>query len=242
MAETFRKADVEVRTASNGEEAIAACRETDFKLVFMDCQMPVVDGFEATATIIDEAKAAQRDVPAIIALTADATQKTRRRCLEVGMVDYLVKPLDFNRLQQVLSNWVPDLPLSIIPGGTSAPVLPLAGPQGAAAEVISSQVLARLREHVGDLTRVAAIFLRSLDSRLAELEEAVRRKDAAGIQKVAHTMKGSCSQFGAEELARLCMLAEGMGKSGNLQRIDGLSAQIAAEAARVKHFFDEQLA
>jgi CheY-like chemotaxis protein/nitrogen-specific signal transduction histidine kinase/HPt (histidine-containing phosphotransfer) domain-containing protein len=241
MAETFRRSGVEVVLAANGREAIELCRHNRFDLVFMDCQMPVIDGYEATRTILDEGKQHRRTTPPIVALTADATTAARKRCQEVGMVDYLVKPLDFNRLQQVLSRWLPQMRGSVVPktasGNTMDGELTAAGEK----KVVNSAVLLRLREHVGDVTPVVAVFLRSLDRRLIELQRAVADRDAQAINKVAHTMKGSSSQFGAEELAGLCLLAEQIGKSGNLQQIGHIVEQITRAVGQVKQFFTEQL-
>jgi len=107
--------------------------------------------------------------------------------------------------------------------------------------VVNRTSLLRLREHVGDITPVVGVLLRSLDRRLAELEKAVAERDAQAINKVAHTMKGSCSQFGAEELSGLCSLAEQMGKNDNLRQAEKILVQITQAVHRVKQFFTEQL-
>ncbi len=239
MAETFRHAGDEIMMACDGQEAVDLCRTNRFNLIFMDCQMPVVDGFAATLAIQEEAASNQRKAPPIVALTADATLAAQKRCQEVGMVDYLIKPLDFNKLQAVLSHWLPELRPSIVPKSLARKELEggLTGIQVA----VNTAVLQRLREHVGNITPVIGVFLRSLDRRVTELDRAVQARDAEAINKVAHTMKGSSSQFGAEDLAQLCLLAEHMGKSGNIQQIDRIFTQIVQAVARVKHFFAEQL-
>jgi CheY-like chemotaxis protein/nitrogen-specific signal transduction histidine kinase/HPt (histidine-containing phosphotransfer) domain-containing protein len=241
MAETFRHAGVEIVLAENGQEAIELCRSNRFNLIFMDCQMPVKDGFAATRTILEEAERNQRKPPPIIALTADATASAKKRCQEVGMVDYLIKPLDFKKLQAVLSSWLPELRASVVPKSLAATPADGDSPTIDGTVVINTAVLSRLREHVGNITPVAGVFLRSLDRRVAELERAVQARESAAINKVAHTMKGSSSQFGAEELAHLCLLAENMGKNGNIAQIDRIFAQIVQAVTRVKHFFAEQL-
>lgn len=239
MAETFRHAGVDIVLACNGQEAVDLCRTNRFNLVFMDCQMPLVDGFTATKTILEEAQRNRRPAPPIVALTADATVAAQKKCQDVGMVDYLVKPLDFNTLQTVLSHWLPELRFSVVPKASAA--------NGEAARetknvaVVNTAVLQRLHEHVGNIAPVATVFLHSLDRRVAELKRAVEARDAGAINKVAHTMKGSSSQFGAEDLAHLCLLAEHMGKSGNIQQIDLIFAQIVQAVALVKQFFTEQL-
>ncbi len=240
MKETFRNTGVEIVTASNGQEAIDACRKFRFNLILMDCQMPVVDGFSATRTILEET-AGDAQGPAIVALTADATAVTKKRCQEVGMVDYLVKPVDFNKLQEILSDWLPELQTSIVPGTGGKTFDEAPKGQNSGGAVINTVVLERLREHVGNIGPVAGVFLRSLERRIAELEQAIQRNDADAINKVAHTMKGSSSQFGAEELTHLCLLAENMGKSGNLQQIERIFTQIVAAVGKVKRFLAEQL-
>ena len=238
LAETFRRTEIDIALARNGQEAVELCRGNRFDLILMDCQMPVLDGFAATRTIIDEASQHKRQPPPIVALTADATAAARKRCQAVGMVDYLLKPLDFAQLQAVLNRWLPELRTSIVPCATAD----TAGVQASGEPVVVNiAVLQRLREHVGNIGPVIGVFLRSLDRRLVELERAVQARNAEAIDKVAHTMKGSSSQFGAEELAQLCKVAEQMGKNGNIQQIDRLFAQITRSVARVKQFFAEQL-
>ncbi|MGE4558765.1 MAG: ATP-binding protein [Desulfobulbus sp.] len=239
MAETFRRAGVEVVPATNGREAIELCRNNRFNLIFMDCQMPVIDGYDATKIILEEAEQRRQPSPPIVALTADATTAARKRCQEVGMIDYLIKPLDFNRLQEVLSRWLPELRTSVVPKSAVREKKGEQADAGGGAAVINAVSLQRLREHVGDITPVVGVFLRSLDRRLAELRKAVAEQDAQEVNKVAHTMKGSSGQFGAEELAGLCLLAEQMGKSGNLRQGERILEQINGAVARVKQFFSE---
>ena len=238
LAETFRRTEIDIVLARNGQEAVDLCRANRFDLILMDCQMPVLDGFAATRAILDEAGQYKRQPPPIVALTADATAAARKRCQAVGMVDYLLKPLDFKQLQAVLNRWLPELRTSIVPS-TAADTAETRTPGEPV--VINTAVLQRLREHVGNIGPVIGVFLRSLDRRLVEMERAVQAKNAEAIDKVAHTMKGSSSQFGAEELAQLCKIAEQMGKSGNIQQVDRLFAQITRSVARVKQFFAEQL-
>ncbi len=105
---------------------------------------------------------------------------------------------------------------------------------------VNTAVLQHLRQHVGNITPVVGVFLRSLDRRVTELDRAVQARDAEAINKVAPPMKGSSSQFGAEDLAQLCLLAERVG-GGNIQQIDRIFTQIVQAVARVKHFFAERL-
>jgi CheY-like chemotaxis protein len=91
--------------AVNGAEAVTAAAARSYDLILMDCQMPVMDGFEATRRI-REAQAGARRVP-ILAMTANAMQGDRERCLQVGMDDYLPKPVTLDALRVALQRWLP---------------------------------------------------------------------------------------------------------------------------------------
>ena len=241
LAETFRQARADLVTANNGRQAVDACRAGRFDLVFMDCQMPEMDGFEATATILADCAAKRLRPPVIIALTADATEAGRQRCLEVGMADHLVKPLDFAQLRRVLDQWLPELGGPITPKSGCRPIVPDEPAANEDAAVINTVVLDRLREHVGDIRPAVDIFLRSLDIRINDLHRALERGDAEAVARVAHTMKGSSSQFGAEEFSRLCLQAENMGKTGTIRQPDRLFAAMVAAAGKVRRFLSERL-
>lgn len=241
LAETFRQARADLVTANNGRQAVDACRAGRFDLVFMDCQMPEMDGFEATATILADCAAKRLRPPVIIALTADATESGRQRCLEVGMADHLVKPLDFAQLRRVLDQWLPELGGPITPKSGCRPIVPDEPAANESAAVINTVVLDRLREHVGDIRPAVDIFLRSLDIRINDLHQALERGDAEAVARVAHTMKGSSSQFGAEEFSRLCLQAENIGRTGTIRQPDRLFAAMVTAAGKVRRFLSERL-
>ncbi|MCX5760153.1 MAG: response regulator, partial [Gemmatimonadetes bacterium] len=91
--------------AANGEQAIAASADAVFDVIFMDCQMPVLDGYAATAAIRRREGDARRTP--IIAMTANAMPGDRERCLSAGMDDYLAKPIDDARIRGALERWIP---------------------------------------------------------------------------------------------------------------------------------------
>lgn len=101
----LEKLGSQVDVAENGRQAIEMLEEASYSLVFMDCQMPVMDGYEATAHIRKLDREIKR-VP-IIALTAHAMKGDRERCLEAGMDDYISKPVNKKTLQIVLERWLP---------------------------------------------------------------------------------------------------------------------------------------
>jgi PAS domain S-box-containing protein len=134
MLETFH---YRIDTAENGREALAAVERAEYSLIFMDCQMPEMDGFTATRLIRErEAKSAQEShvnvdrsvshVP-IVALTAHAMEGDRELCLAGGMDDYLTKPFTLSQLEEVLARWVPKKRFSQVEGAGVSPSAPLRG-------------------------------------------------------------------------------------------------------------------
>jgi CheY-like chemotaxis protein len=94
-----------VDAVNNGEEALAALRERHWDLVLMDCQMPEMDGYQATR-LIRQSPGPARDVP-IVALTASAIEGDRQKCLDAGMNDYLSKPIEPGSLARIVERWLP---------------------------------------------------------------------------------------------------------------------------------------
>jgi len=102
----LERAGCNVTAVENGHEVIDAFKTEDFDIIFMDVQMPELDGFQATARIRELEKESSRYTP-IVAMTAHAMKGDRERCLEAGMDDYISKPLRRERLYAVLDRWTP---------------------------------------------------------------------------------------------------------------------------------------
>ncbi|WP_456387494.1 ATP-binding protein [Desulfolithobacter sp.] len=234
VEEIFKRSGVVPTVVSSGMEAVDRCLKEKFDLIFMDCQMPDMDGFQTAVQIRANAESRGVRCPVIIALTADITEETRRRCQRCGMEGYLAKPFSRRDLQQVLDTW-------LSPG-----VIQVALEEGAdekesfqrdsagKTEVVDQVVIDRLIRNVGKIDRVVNVFVADLENRIQQMEEAIRAGDREGLQRAAHTLKGSCSQFGARQLTRLCLQAEQMGQDGNLGNIWPLIGQIGREAEMVR--------
>ena len=104
---TLEKMGCKVELAGNGLEAVSAVEKKQYDLIFMDCQMPVMDGYEATVKIRKKSSGKEMEYVPIVALTAHAMKGDRERCLAVGMDDYIAKPFDEQQLERVLLKWVP---------------------------------------------------------------------------------------------------------------------------------------
>jgi two-component system sensor histidine kinase/response regulator len=194
IGELLRQAGLEVDIAGHGGEALEKLRRDRFNLVLMDVQMPVMDGLTATR----EARRIEglQELP-IIAITANALQEDRDRCLEAGMNDYIAKPIEPSELIEVLRRWLrPRLAASPIPPATTRPhdatVLP--------ASIEGLDIAAGLRRVAGK----GAIYLnllRSFRTRHKEVATEIRKAldagDAATARRLAHTIKGVAGTLGA---------------------------------------------
>jgi PAS domain S-box-containing protein len=209
----LRKLGYQASAAANGAKAIEAVRQGGCDLVLMDCEMPVMDGFEAARGI----RSIHPAIP-VVAMTADAMPADRDRCLREGMNDYLAKPVDIERLAEVLARWLP------------AP----------AAEQRDTAVFdedALLRRLMGDRQlagTVLAGFLRNVPSQLRNLRARIEEADAPGSRLQAHALKGAAATVGAESLRAMALAIEQAGAAGQLDRCDELLSRAGEELERFK--------
>jgi CheY-like chemotaxis protein len=215
---------------ANGREAVAVLARMPYDLVLMDCQMPEMDGYAATAEIRRREQAGGTRHTPIIAMTANAMAGDDQACLAAGMDAYIPKPITRAHLDAVLAQWhkaaapaAPGITLEAAPGD----------------DVLDSSALTALRDLQGEgepdvLAAVSADYLRDAPPRLAALHEALARADAEAVQREAHAIKGSSGSLGAVEMARLCVELEGQARAGDLIRAAELVQAIAAAFERVR--------
>ena len=230
--------------ADNGRIALDRLGQERFDLILMDCQMPEMDGFEATGQI----RARQRagllpgKLP-IIALTANAVEGDRERCLAAGMDDYLGKPFTRERLAATLGRW---LPLADAP---PTPVEPAVAPGPAAPDKASAaaadsdgplnpRALEAIRKLAGPrdaslVNQVIGAYLADTPPRFGQLRAAAEAGDAEALRQAAHALKSSSANVGAEQLAALCKELEMLGRGGGGDGVRPLVARAEAEVARV---------
>lgn len=197
----------------NGAEAVEAVRRGGYDLVLMDCEMPVMDGYEATRAI----RHSLGSLIPIIAVTADALPADRERCLKEGMNDYIAKPVDVADLNTVLSKWLPS------------------EERGEAASKSTFRSDALLQRLMGD-RRLAGIvlnrFLQDVPVQLNTLRERLEQADAEGTRRQAHTLKGAAATAAAEDLRAIALSIESAAKAGNLGECGGLVRAAAEEFER----------
>ncbi|MCR4296488.1 MAG: ATP-binding protein [Elusimicrobia bacterium] len=200
-----RRADV----AADGEAAVEAAARGDYGLILMDCQMPGIDGYEATR-LLREAESGKRRVP-VVALTAHAGETDRARCLAAGMDEYLAKPATLDDLSAVLDHW--DQPFDAVAVKAYAA---LAAPDEAT-----------FRGLVDD-------FIADSAARLERAGAALRAGDRPGMSAQVHAVKGAAAALGARGLRELCRRVESAEKDGQLEEVAQLLAQADEELARVR--------
>jgi len=238
-----------VTAARNGKEAIEAALAQAFDLIFMDCQMPEMDGYEATRRI-SALKAEGKIAPVpIVALTANALKDDRERCLASGMDDYLSKPIRKASLEESLLKWLRDKketrpPVSTGPE-TSAPIAAqgtaVSVPPSAAAGIDVDALAAAKEASGGKFGVILGYYLEDAQIYIDGIAEALQQHDLNAALIPAHTLKSSSLQFGATELAALAARVENAARqepgSETPEALAALVGPMREAFAHVKPFY-----
>jgi CheY-like chemotaxis protein/HPt (histidine-containing phosphotransfer) domain-containing protein len=198
-----------VDIVSDGRQALEAVRRTPYDIVFMDCQMPDMDGFTATRLIRSDPQ--NGALPPIIALTANALVGERDRCLSAGFDDYLAKPLAMSELAEKLKHWLHPEPVKQI----DVPV-PVSPSSGAIGDELSS-FLGALQQQgipVADCRYLADAFIETTPVLLNDLACAIESGDGGSTSRLAHKLRGSFGSMGLQSSERLLRQVEAEGSSG----------------------------
>ena len=242
---------LDVHCVSNGEEAVRAARSGKYDIVLMDCQMPVMDGFAATAEIRrqEHQHSRSRALP-IIAITANALQGDREACLAAGMDDYLSKPFTQQQLGAVIGRWVvlpmpatmhhDDDPVYATPPPTVPPAPPAPSPTMAQRDVINRHALDNIRALSSDrgdalVHKVVEAYVGDTPQQLQALRRAIAAFDANNLRKTAHSLKSSSANVGAETLARLCKEMETLGRTETTEGASGILTDMELEFQAVRN-------
>jgi CheY-like chemotaxis protein len=224
-----------VDVVDNGRKAVESARQRAYELILMDCQLPEMDGLEASRRIraLEQAGRSCRPdgqpVP-IVALTATATRQNREHCFAAGMTDYLSKPLNAGQLLQLIRQRL-NRPTGPIEG--SEPVLPdeeeSTGPPAD---------LAIARERMGGseelLRKLARLFLGETEGLLERLRSAVEQQQAQELERTAHRLKGQAATFEARAVVKAATELERMGRQNQLEPAAGMLARLQREMDRLR--------
>ncbi len=203
--------------ANNGSEAIRALETTAYDLVFMDVQMPVMDGFEATAAIRSGKTAIADPRIPIIAMTAHAMKGDRERCLAAGMDDYLSKPLDPRAVAAALDKWLAHKNAQAIAAPPAADAYQVFDRRGFADRLMNDPAL------VGEITQG---FLEDMPGQIKKLQGYVAAGDGGGAGEQAHSIKGAAANVGGLALSAAALAIERAARTGSLAELPQLLVEV----------------
>jgi polar amino acid transport system substrate-binding protein len=216
--------------ADNGLEAVNKVSNKNYDLILMDCQMPVMDGYEATKCIRHNANGTP-----IVAMTANAMQGDLERCLEAGMNGYLTKPLMLKELRTELKRW---LSVTIEPPLAEAkhqPASQTGNPEKSLSNLakLDEAAIIELLENDDQVVRdflpiLINSYLENSAETLKQLRVAVEQNAPQKLKEYAHKLRGSSATFGATAFAGLCEELELLGKANTTQGADQIIARLEA--------------
>jgi two-component system, sensor histidine kinase and response regulator len=202
--------------AHNGHEALALATNGKFDLVFMDVQMPEMDGLAATAAIRESERGSGTHLP-IFAMTAHAMKGDREQCLAAGMDGYITKPVRFSEIQQTLAGVAADL-RTITPAVVTRPW-------------DRSAALKRVENDEELLQDICRIFLEESPKLMTQLQEAVTQDDPEALSRAAHSLKGESGYLGAANVSQMAKQLEVMGRDRELAQAPAVLEQLQREMA-----------
>jgi signal transduction histidine kinase len=212
-----------VDIAASGVEVLDALRRQRYALVFMDCQMPEMDGYEATRVLRSE-EGGDRRTP-VVALTAGAMEGDAQRCLDAGMDDYLTKPVRLDDFRAALARWVPE---------------PAEDEQEQDREpVVDLTVMPALHgDRAGSLVE---LFLTTSQTQVESMRRAAAAGESQELRRLGHSLRGSAVYLGAARLAARCEELERAVDQGRPDPEQHVPA-IEAEFALVRQFLEQRFA
>jgi PAS domain S-box-containing protein len=221
----------EVIIANNGQEAVRLSQHGHslFDLVLMDVQMPVMDGLEATRRIRQLEQETGRHLP-ILAMTAHVKAGDEQLCLDAGMDGYLSKPIRKELLAQAIDRISAARAAALSQPSAADPP---ASPEEAAPEWDLGTAMEAVDGDEGLLRDVIGVFLEECPNLLRDLETAIRRHEAVGVQRGAHTIKGATRIFGSPRVAAVAIEMEQAGRDGRLADAEQLLPTLHAAVARL---------
>jgi len=224
-----------VSLACNGQEAIEAFESGNYDLIFMDIQMPVMDGIEATKRIrdLERGSGGASRIP-ILALTAHAVKEYIDACLQAGMDDYLIKPVFRQDLLGKVDCWIDGGPATACvaapPPGASA------GHRATAEPMDFARVLEEFEGNREFLTGLLERFLENVRAQLGTIREALDRADAEILRREAHAIKGGAANLAAAELSSAAAELEKTARSGSLGEAPGGLERLEKAYRRLDEF------
>ena len=213
-----------VSIAENGAEVLGALEKQSFDLILMDIQMPEVDGFEATRSIRERERNTGEHLP-IVAMTAHAMKGDKEKCLQAGMDGYIAKPINVQQLFETIESLFQDRQAADEPSET---------PAAAGDALDTTKILERIGGDRELLRELAGLFVGDCPRMLSDIQDAVRDGNAEALQKAAHALKGSVSNFAAEAAVQVAFRLEMMGRNQDMTDAAQALKDLELEIGRVR--------
>jgi signal transduction histidine kinase/ligand-binding sensor domain-containing protein/CheY-like chemotaxis protein/HPt (histidine-containing phosphotransfer) domain-containing protein len=227
----LKRIGFEVDVVNNGAEAIVAWESGRYHLILMDCQMPVMDGYQASREI-RRREQGKGHIP-IIALTADAMKGTEQQCRDAGMDDYLTKPIDRARLDEVLQQHLTrSAPESPADSALQSPGTALRSED----PVDWEQLMVVADGDRGFAQELVQVFIDSGDATLRDIQLALERGDLAAVKRAAHSLKGSSANMQARMTSEAAARLEAAASAGTAAELSELQRQLREEVDKATNY------
>ncbi len=231
----LKRLGYEADGAANGREALEALDKASYDAVLMDCQMPEVDGYEATREL--RKREAGKRHTLVIAMTAYGLAGDREKCLAAGMDDYLAKPVRKEQLSEILKRWLAPKPAASVPGVSPAP------PGRDGEPLFDVTVLGALRSEGREFfTELTEMFNAEVPALLDGLAQAFAKGEAANAAAIAYRLKGTAAIFGARRMQEQAAAIDQTARTGSMALAATMLEALRAEFERVRAVLEAECA
>ena len=225
--EMLKEFGFEVDIAGNGRVAVEQAAGTHYDLVLMDCQMPEMDGYEATEVLRNHEERTGESRRIIIALTANAMEGDRQRCIEAGMDDYLTKPFRDDDLRRKLEQWLRQAAPERDEEAKDSPQN---------CDLVDADAILSLKQLVKDRADgLYEVYFRSAEDSVAKMHELLSLEEYEQLGRAIHSLKGGSGNIGARAVYELCVQAEKYIRDGNVSRVAGVIGELTHLIDQSRH-------
>ena len=240
----LKKLGFRTDAVADGAEAVKSLITMPYDLVFMDVQMPVMDGLEATRKIRDPQSAVQNHSIPVIAMTANAMRGDREKCLEAGMDDYVPKPVSPKALTDVLEKWLPKSDgANMKKTGAGIVTSPSSRmPHPASSVFDRADLISRLMGDEDLARKVVAAFLEDIPKQFDALKTCLHERNVSCAERQAHTIKSAAANVSATALSAAAVELEHACKGGDVQAVTARLQELESQFVRAKEAMEREIA
>ncbi|MEW6003413.1 MAG: response regulator, partial [Nitrospirota bacterium] len=235
VVKTLGKAGYNIDVVQNGREAVEAAERNEYDIIFMDVQMPIMDGYEATKAI--RSKEGISKHTAIIAMTAHAMEGDRERCIQAGMDDYISKPIDWQNMFKIIRKWGKSrIETSLSADMNTRGRSKFAKAAKDEAPIDMKDAMQRFNNDKEFFREMLGEFLNYIPDQVLKLGEASGAGDVSEVQKTAHSIKGAAGNLSAVKIYETSIAIENKAKNGDMSEVPSLIERLKSEVVNLKLF------